>query len=117
MTIGPELRESVVTALADIGVSMVLRKRIAGTFEAGVGVNVTEYDYDCIGVFTKIGLLTQNPMVQVGDRRVLVADVEQDVKPEPGDYLLHAGVRYVIVKPDEVAPDGTSVCFDCLIRT
>lgn len=116
MSIGAELRETVISALQDIGVPMVLRKRVEGSFDPVSGVVLTEYDYGCIGVFTTISLFNRSEVVQAGDRAVLIADVEQDRKPETGDYLLYGNEKFSVAKVSEVAPDGFSVCFDLLVR-
>lgn len=116
MSIGAELEITVVNALRDIGAAMILRKRDTAGFTPNTGVEVTEYDFDCTGVFTQIGLLNRSDAVQAGDLRVLVAGVEQDAKPEPGDFIVFRGEQFGVVKVEEIAPDGHSVCFDIIVR-
>jgi hypothetical protein len=120
MTFYSELAATALELLAEFGVSGVLRRASAGTFDANAGTvtGSSDTDYTITATLFDYSLkdsgasLADGTVIQAGDKQIYAAASGLDVTPLTTDTLIINSITYKIVNVKSVAPSGVAVIYE-----
>lgn len=120
MTFYSELATTALELLAEFGVSGVLRRPSAGTFDpaAGTVTGSTNTDYTITAALFDYGLkesgatLADGTVIKAGDKQIYVAASGLAVAPAITDTLIINSVTYRIANVKIIAPSGIAVLYE-----
>lgn len=119
MSFYSSLATRVLKIITKRGMSMTLRRTIAGMYTPATGINTvgTSTDYPCKGlVLSYTSYERKGTTILDTDQKVMLAASDLTITPQNEDVLIISGNKTLIVSVDTLAPGGIPVLYTLQVR-
>ena len=112
------LAQTALRLLQEYGQPMTLTRRTAGAYNPATGAaTITSTTADAQGaIFDIRGKEFDPQMVQVGDRKIIMAAVGLDFAPEPGMHVTVGADEWSVVQAGAINPGAVDVIYKLQVR-
>ena len=117
MALSSGLRKVANKVVSKLGGDVTVRILTAGTYNTTDGtINLSNSDTAIKGVLYDVNLREVNELVQVGDKKLIIAASAVTTAPTTTDRIVISSVAHEIVRVSTIEQNNTAISYELLLR-